>query len=172
MKTWHFLQPSSKLWRMWKPDWIPGNTQLETPSCIIQQVRDCFCLGWLQTVLAAFLYVIQQLLYVMLCFFFCKVILKEWGFFLFFPWSLFPKFDHVLFAIEKLICIREVLVFNSNSSSWSVFFMSTCHLHSLFSSAQRTLLGLVSLFVAIKKIHIFVNVVYKYTTDNFCEAVK
>lgn len=39
MRTWHFLQQSSKLWRMWKPDWRPGSTRLETPSCIIRQVR-------------------------------------------------------------------------------------------------------------------------------------
>lgn len=42
MKTWHFLQPSSKLWRTWRLDWIPGNTRLETPSCITQQVSHWF----------------------------------------------------------------------------------------------------------------------------------
>lgn len=52
MKTWHFLQQSSKPWRMWKLGWRPGSTLLETPSCIIQQVRHAsrrraICLGLL-----------------------------------------------------------------------------------------------------------------------------
>lgn len=110
MKTWHFLQLSSKLWRTWKLGWIPGNTQLETPSCIIPQVRH-----WLQTVLTAFLHVTEQLLKVTLCFFFCKGVFKK-CFFPFFSWPLIPKLDHVLFAVEKLISFTAVLVFSSQSS--------------------------------------------------------
>lgn len=147
MKTWHFLQPSSKLWRTWRLDWIPGNTQLGTPSCIIQQVRHCFCVDWLQTVLTAFLYETEQLLQVVLCFFFSKVVFKKWGFFPFFPWPLTPKFDHVLFAFEKLIyyrstCFQHPELFPGLSSLWALV---------IFIHYQIILLGLVNLFVAIGK---------------------
>lgn len=44
-----------------------------------------------------------------------KVFLKS-VFFLFFLWPLVPMLDHVLFTIEKLVCIIEVFVFSSQSS--------------------------------------------------------
>lgn len=80
-------------------------------------------------------------------FFFSKVDFKKWVFFLFSPWPLTPKFDHVLFAFEKLIyyrstCFQQPELFPGLSSLWALV---------IFIHCQIILLGLVNLFVAIEK---------------------
>lgn len=133
MKTWHFLQPSNKLWRTWKLDWIPGNTQLETPSCIIQQVRHWVYLGWLQTVFTAFLYVIEQLLQVMLWFFFFKVVFKKWVFFLFslasdskvWSCSICHWKAHLYY---RSTCFQQPQLFPGLSSLWTLVIFVHCFL--------------------------------------------
>lgn len=117
MKTWHFLQLSSKLWRMWKLDWIPGNTRLETPSCIIQQVR-----SWFQTVLSAFLCMTEQLLQ---GFFFCKGVFKKCVFSFFFLASGSNVGSCSIYHWKarlyyRSICFQQPKLFPGLSSLWAL----------------------------------------------------